>query len=697
MIRIQFGKFSILAASLLWLLALTVGLRAEPNKKGRVTNIGAPPPSITNIYVSTIGDDSLSGLAAVHQAEKKAGPFKTLARARAEIAWRFTKGMIPSGGFVIHVAAGTYEITEPIALDRQCGGTINSPLVIRGEGPEKTRLIGGVRVKDWKGVDDPAVVERLDMLARGRVVVADLKAMGITDYGEMKSRGFGREIHAAGLELFYEYSPMTLAQWPNGNEWSKIAAVPEGQQSGKFTYDGDRPSRWLKAEDAWIHGYWTWDWADSYEKIAAIDSEKKEIATVAPHGVYGYTEGKRWRVINVLEELDSPGEWWLDRAQGKLYFWPPVPIEVGEAYVSISPHLFKGDDASNISIEGMTLEITRDTGVVMREGEQNKVRDCVLRNMGTLAVNLSDTKDGLVENCRIHDTGDGGVAISGGDRKKLTPGNVAVRNNEIFNYSRWSYTYRPGVSIDGVANTIANNYIHDAHHSAIILHGNDHVIEYNDIHRVCMETSDAGAFYLGRDWTERGNIVRYNYFRELGHGDVMAIYFDDCASGNTAYGNICYKAGRAVLIGGGRDNTIENNIFIECTPAVHVDARGKSWASFWFDGKDPTLMDRLKAMNYAVKPYSERYPELLTLLGDDPAMPKGNLIARNIFVGERWLDLLDGLNDQVVKIESNFTEGDPGFGASVNGIFQLRDDSPAYALGFKKIPVEKIGRIEKSK
>ena len=112
---------------------------------------------------------------------------------------------------------------------------------------------------------------------------------------------------------------------------------------------------------------------------------------------------------------------------------------------------------------------------------------------------------------------------------------------------------------------------------------------------------------------------------------MQAVYLDDCASGTLVYGNVFYRAGRAVMIGGGRDNTIENNIFVECPIAVHVDARGLGWAKFWFNGKDNTLIDGLKAMHYKEPPYSTRYPQLVTLFEDpDTAVPKGNSIVRNV-------------------------------------------------------------------
>jgi hypothetical protein len=209
---------------------------------------------------------------------------------------------------------------------------------------------------------------------------------------------------------------------------------------------------------------------------------------------------------------------------------------------------------------------------------------------------------------------------------------------------------------------------------------------------------------MGRDLTQRGNIVRYNYFHDLkpvvtaegAFTDVMAVYLDDCFCGTTVYGNLFLRAGRAVMIGGGRDNTVENNIFVQCNPAIHVDARGRGWASFWFDGRDPTLMDRLKAVNHTQPPYSTRYPELANILNDDPAMPKGNKIIRNICVGGKWIEFLDGLNETIVLVKDNLVDGDPGFVDLQGGNFRLKKDSPALKLGFKQIPLEKIGlRIDR--
>ncbi len=321
--------------------------------------------------------------------------------------------------------------------------------------------------------------------------------------------------------------------------------------------------------------------------------------------------------------------------------------------------------------------------------------------MGQYAVTISAgaTNSGVV-GCEITGTGSGGIALDGGDRRTLRPGNLYAINNHIHQTGRLLRTYNPAVSLNGVGNRVANNRIHDLPHSAISGGGNDHLVEYNEIFRVCLETGDAGAFYMGRDFTQRGNVIRYNHFHDLragalagqgGFTEVMAVYLDDCFSGTTVFGNLFVRAGRSAMIGGGRDNTIENNIFIEGSPAIHVDSRGQGWANFWFNGKDDTLMAGLQRMGYDQPPYSVHYPALTNILNDEPMMAKGNRILRNISVGGKWRELSDGLSDKTVVFEGNVVTNDPGFVAASQGDYRLKADSPASQLGFKTIPFEKIG------
>ena len=257
-------------------------------------------------------------------------------------------------------------------------------------------------------------------------------------------------------------------------------------------------------------------------------------------------------------------------------------------------------------------------------------------------------------------------------------------------------TYRPAIFVDGVGNRVAQNYIGDAPHVGILLKGNDHIIEFNEFARICTETADTGALYMGRDFTERGNVIRFNLFRDCGgpgafSADISAIYLDDCASGTLVYGNIIYKCGRGILLGGGRDNTIDNNLLIECNPAIHIDARGLGWMKNFFDGTEPILFDRLRLVRFDQPPYSRRYPPLALLLNDDPAVPKGNRIFHNVRAGGQWIDFIDHGDEKMFAVHDNFTAGDPQLRDPAHGDFHLAAGSPVWSTGFRPIPLEKVG------
>jgi len=567
-------------------------------------------------------------------------------------------------------------------------------------------LMGGREVSNWTRLTDPAVRGRLSKAAADHVLVADLKALGITDFGELKSRGFARPTVSSGLELFFDERPMTLARWPNEG-FVTIAGVPQrgatkdehGGDMGKleegFLYDGDRPDRWQDVSNLWVHGYWAYDWANSYEQVEAIDPDKRLIKTVAPHGLYGFRKGQRFYFLNVMEELDSPGEWYLDAASGMFYFWPPAPIGSAKAFVSVVKEpLIRADDASYIDISGLTFQCGRDKAVEIHGGQGCRVSDCTIHNMGSDAVVIQGGHKHEVRGCEIYDVGDAGIRASGGDRKTLAPADHVIDGNHLHHIGRWSRCYVPPIEIGGVGIRVSHNLIHDLPHCGILFTGNDHLIEYNEIHDIAQETGDVGAIYTGRNWSFQGNVIRYNYIhhmRGLGLG-ANAVYLDDCISGTLVYGNVFYKVQLAVAIGGGRHNIVENNVFVDCDHAIGMDDRGAMKVQVWQNMVFNTMRLGLEEVDYTHPPYSRRYPQLLELepyyARGEGVPPVGNKLIRNICVGN-WVR--DKVDPAWLEVRDNLTQDDPLFVNAAGGDFRLRPQSPALRLGFVAIPIEQIG------
>ena len=305
--------------------------------------------------------------------------------------------------------------------------------------------------------------------------------------------------------------------------------------------------------------------------------------------------------------------------------------------MSVTPALVNMEKASHVTLRGLIFEACRGTAIDADGRTDVQIVGCTIRNTGSWAVALSGSNSSVV-GCDIYETGDGGITSRRRRPQDAHPRRPRGRQQPHPPLQPLESHLPPGDPLDGVGNRATHNLIDNAPHQAIGFGGNDHLIEFNEIHSVCYESNDAGAIYAGRNWTMRGTVIRHNYFHHIngfeGRGCV-GVYLDDQFCGTEIFGNLFYKVTRAAIIGGGRDCTIANNIFVDCVPATHVDARGLGWAASGFDGaeerpeaKCPT---RTRFGPAAIRSWC-------SILDEDPMAPKGNLIARNICVGGRWGD-----------------------------------------------------------
>jgi len=465
-------------------------------------------------------------------------------------------------------------------------------------------------------------------------------------------------------------------------------------------------------KDAWIQGCWFRDWAEQRHKIASLDPDRHQISVVPPYHTWVYREGQWFRGFNLLVELDTPGEWYIDREAKRVYFWPPQLIEQGRVEVSMAPGLFTLNNVSHVEIRGLLMEAARGTAVAITGGRQCRIVGGTFRNLGNHAVTVFGGQEHGIVGCDMYGTGGGGVYLVGGDRKSLTPGGHFAENNHIHHFGRWDRMYRPGIFMSGVGLRASHNLIHDAPHAAILFGGQEHLFEYNEIHNVCQEAHDCGAIYAGRSWCLRGNVFQYNYLHHITGKDggvCRGIYLDDEFSGATVRNNVFFQVVYAVFIGGGRDNLVENNMFVDCPMAFHLDARAMNWAAPFAEsrlriGRETGI---LCGVRFKEPPFSTRYPTLATLLDDEPEKPKGNIVRRNIFwkgkgeslrrmangkpIADTWWKHIEAKVVDLVKIEDNLVNVAPKFVDEAAGNVQLRADSPAWKLGFQRIPIEKIG------
>ena len=630
-------------------------------------------------------------------------PFQTLERARDAIRI-INGGGLPEGGVTVWIRGGLYERTNTFTLSSLDSGQAGKPIVYRAYPGEEVRIVGGKQLQpEWFApvTSASAVWGRLDEAAKGHVLEVDLAAHGITDYGILRNRGFGKGGDAAA-EFFFGDEAMQLARWPNEG-FETVVGVPNDRYGLQFTYSGTRPERWLTAEEPLFFGYWYYGWAELYS-TGTIDANTSTI-TLDYDPQYGIREGAYWYALNLLEEIDTPGEWYLNRSSGMLYFWPPAPLESGRIAIStMAEPLVELEGVFYVRLDRLIFELGWTTLIGIDGGEHNLISNCVVRNGGTDGINVSGENNRVIC-CEVYGQGNKGIVLSGGDRYSLAPCGNGVHNCHIHHFGRWCRTYRPAVHISAVGTVVSHNLMHDGPHSAILTGRNENLIEYNRIHSVCKETNDSGSIYTGRDWGSRGNIIRYNFFHhisteQIGSHDVHAVYLDDCSSSHRVFGNVFYEvSGRAIMCGGGRDNLIENNVIVKCGAAHFTDRRGVVKVND-IPGDSWNLLEKIERYNYTEPPWSTAYPLLAAILSEgyeQAKEPKGNLIARNIgWQNDEWLDegTWGGAGGfSFYTIESNIEDADPRFVDEANLNLELLPSSPVFLLpGFESIPFSQMGR-----
>lgn len=650
------------------------------------------------LHVATGGDDGAAGT--------PERPFRSLERARDEIRALRQRGSLPAGGVEVAIHAGEYAVRQTFRLSAVDSGTAEAPMVYRAAGLEPPRFTGGVRLRPFKRVTDAVVLDRLPEAARAQTWEADLTEAGVTTVIPFELGGFasgrGFKTHPA-IELFVDGEPMTLARWPNEG-FVKTGEVPgpltlkawdqrPGAPTGRFRFEGDRPARWVNEPDAWLYGYWFWDWADSYEKVDRIDLAQREIVLAKPWHSYGYRAGQRYYAVNLLSELDAPGEWYLDRARRRVFLWPRVDLDRAAVELSVAAFpLVEVAGASHVRFRGIAWECGAADGIRIEGGESVGLEGCTIRKMAGNGVEVRGGRRHALRSCDIYTLGRGGIVLAGGDRKTLTPGEHLVENCHLHHLSRIDHTYTPGVLVDGVGNRIRHNLIHHVASSALRVEGNDHLIELNEAHRVVLESDDQGAVDMFGNPTYRGNVYRHNYWHHLGNWDRKGddphamragIRLDDAICGTLVQGNIFQRCsgGRThfggVQIHGGKENLVQGNLFVDTGAAVSFTPWGeKRWREFVAKALDAPAIDR--------ELYLQRYPSLAQLgEGHDVNSIRGNVTLRCGALFVRAPAGVESADNREYPQGTELPEGPDG---------RLRwSATEAARLGVGDIPFEKIG------
>ena len=419
---------------------------------------------------------------------------------------------------------------------------------------------------------------------------------------------------------------MKLSRWPNSDYRTDWASVNVRTKTpAVLGYSDDTISKWTyKTDDIWFLGYWWYDWAAEFSK-GTIDAANKQITlqTDLHYGVNG--NGRPMRAYNVYEEIDEPGEWYLDRNAGKLYFYPPAEVKADSVLTMTDKtfDLVSMDQVSNVTFRGISFTGGRGLAVNMKGGENNQLSNCDIHLFEQSAVSITgdESKNNGLDSCAIYNCGAGAITLRGGLKESVTPAGNYVKNSVMHDVSMMREVYAPGVDVDGVGNVISHNEFYNSPHQMILFHGVETVMEYNKFHNVCKNAADMGVIYTGRNVADQGNLIRYNHFYNVGTGFASnfapcCIFTDDGSSNLEAYGNVFgpnVTSVEVIKIHGGIYNRFHHNLYIDAPEAYYQSGWNKGhWYNMVIGDSEPALRDSFLAVKDNPL-YLEKWPWLRQL------------------------------------------------------------------------------------
>ena len=581
---------------------------AQASLERHVSPAGSHAQATLERHVSPAGNDNWPGTAGK--------PWKTLEAAFARLA-------SSDGDILLIVEDGEYSISSPLVLE----GLKDKKVTVEAA-PGASPTIRG----------DKQVGKLLRVKGKGKILQANLKAAGVRDFGNPCER-------TNLVDLYWKGERQHLSRWPDegflqaGEALGPTRVDDVTRKEGVFTYNEDRISRWASEKDAWIYGYFRWDWSDQYQKVASIDPGTKTINLAEPWHNYGYKSGFRYYGVNLLCELDSPGEYYIDRDKGILYWYPPEEYSAGD---EVTVSVYSGDymlelrDCRNVTISGLAFEGGRHGAVSVSGCEGVLLENIRMSCFGGSAVKIASSGNVRLNRCLMETLGHSGIQATGGDRKTLSKAGYVVSETVVRDFSLFKHTYEPAVFFSGCGLTVTHCEFCGSSSSAMRIDGSEAIVEYNYFHDLVKESDDQGAIDMYFNYGYRGVVIRHNLFRDIKGGSVCGaagVRFDDMISGQRVYGNIFDNVGAilfgAVQIHGGKDNLVENNVFYKC----HTGVSFSPWpVEMWnryldSDGVKKQLYEDVKIDSPL---YTDRYPEL----AEDPRdNVNRNRIRNNLAIG----------------------------------------------------------------
>jgi hypothetical protein len=592
---------------------------------------------------------------------------------------------LPEGAIEIILTDRSYNIRETVKIGAQFSGTERNPVIIRSASSEsKVILNGGLPVKTWKNEKNAKILAILPEKTRKSLIVADLRKNDIPDIDSLVFGGFSSKRAGKVLgsrftsfpvpELFLKGYPQMMARWPNYKDTVVSLAA----------FKNSKVLNWSAESDLWLHGYWKYMWADAYEKVKSISVKDTLIILQPPLNNYGFDKSK-WHVVNALSEIDMPGEWCLSVEKGKIWLYPPANFNSDECVLSVTGPVIEVQNCDYLTVRDIDVRYFRGDGMVFLDCSNLTLLNCSVINGSGYGVRIINGSGNLVHSCRIESMGRGGIDIISGDIRMLENSGTVIENCRISDLSRIDRTYTPAILLEGVGIKVRHCLFSNIPSSAIRLEGNDMLIELNEFEKCVIESDDQGAIDVFGNPLYRGNIIRWNFFHDIGIPDLhmaAGVRLDDAICGFSIYENLFQRSSNnlfgGIQVHGGNENYIEGNIFSDCHAAISQSAWGdKRWESTLTEKEHPVSI-ALNYYDWQSDLWQNRYPALknLTTGGTDRNYAVDNLLINGKSFFLRTSPKFQSLNNSMITKKQVLTRP---------------TDFKKYVGPWQSLPLDKIG------
>lgn len=484
------------------------------------------------------------------------------------------------GGFAVDVIfkEGVYRINKTIDFTNQDSGLPGAPITYKAEEGADVEFTGAKTIKAsrFKPVTDPEITRRLHNNAKGKVY-----QMSYSDEEIPLSIADVKPSTHVVLEIVYPSIYINnklqgLARWPNGNYATIEDSTPgkdatktgDTESPGAIHFTNTEPSRWLEAVaegHVAVEGQLGVFWAAETIPIDRIDMQENKI-WLKYSTMYTVQKDHRYYVSNLIEEMDIPGEFYIDPERKILYMYPSEELNEDTTIeiATLETPMLKFTGTQYINIEGLHITKTdfgdstvqsstvSGTGILLTDIRYFNIRNCLIDHIGYDGIQMISGIGLTVENCVVNDTGFSGIYIqNAGDRPTLTPSEVVIKNNIVsapMRLTGGSGQSAIGTACEGSVGTVEmqviNNIIHNTRALAMNYYGNGNLIAHNEFSSCVNASADAGCIYVGRSFVDYGNLVYQNYFHDFGiigsksGHPAMGIYWDDEIPGQQAIQNI---------------------------------------------------------------------------------------------------------------------------------------------------------------